>query len=494
MRVMKWCAILVLVAVAAASMPPTGWAAPALQGENLLVNPGFEQPYSDKGEASSWARWFEDSGAKADNYDYVLRPDFASEMVTAVLIHGGSASQHVGRRYDPWHAGMKQSVNVPAGSQVRFCAYARLYASNEDFEKGVSSSEHQGRAQVGIFPNGDAEWNTGGIIWSAEANPHGAWQQVCVDATVGAAGRVTAFTSNNYRGYAAFHLDAWWDDASLVVIGGTPTAAPTTVGNVPAGQPPVTVPPSAPIVCETRPDGSVVRVTQTGDSLFGIAIACDSTVDEIKRLNNLASDTINVGVTLIVKGPTAPPTAAPAPTTAPEVAPTQAAAPTPAPASTETEVCVEAFNDANANQVKDDGEQLLGGVGFTLSDAVGPKSTYVTSGLEAVPYCFGGLTPGAYTVQARAPNGVNSTTDSQWQFGLAAGTPHKIAYGGTRSALPTGSPAAASPGAPAATGDTGSSQTSGSSSLGRIALGGLGVLILLVAGFMAGLVVMRARR
>ena len=43
---------------------------------------------------------------------------------------------------------------------------------------------------------------------------------MCVDATSGDNGRITLLTSVNYRGQAAKHLDAWWDDATLSVSGG----------------------------------------------------------------------------------------------------------------------------------------------------------------------------------------------------------------------------------------------------------------------------------
>ncbi len=482
MQVMKSVGGLALVALLAALLPTAGLAAPALQ-TNLLANPGFEQPYADGGkQANSWGRWFEDTGKPGGgSLDYAVGPEFSAE-VNPAIVRSGSAAQHIGNRYDPWHAGVKQPVLVPAGTPVQFCAYGRLFASNEDFERALSWEGHNGHMKVGIFPNGDADWNTGGIIWSGEANPHNAWQQTCVSATVGDAGKVTVFTSSSYRGTSAFHLDAWWDDASLVASATQATAAPPL-------PPPAQGPTAAPITCETRADGSVIRVVQSGDTLFAIALACDSTVDAIRQLNGLTSDLLNVGQTLIVQGPTAPPT--------PTLAPTQPATATPeaTPTPADGQICVEAFNDANANQVKDAGEQLLGGVGFTLSDSAGPKGSYVTSGLEPEPYCFAGLQPGSYTVETRPPPGVASTTTAQWPVGLTGGMTFDISFGGSRNAdaaAPEAPAEADQPEAPAA--DTAPSDGASSSTLGRIAMGGLGVVILLVAGFLAGRVVTRARR
>jgi LysM repeat protein len=495
---MKVARVVVLLAVLAAVAPNSSRAAPMVQDQNLLVNPTMEQPYDDGKQPYGWGRWFETTGKPADGgLDYVLGPNFSAEL-NVVIIHGGSASAHIGNKYDPWHAGLKQTVAVPAGTPVRFCAYGRLFANNEDFEKAPSVASKNGHMQVGIYPNGEVDWNANGIIWSAETNPHDTWQQMCMDATVGDSGKVTVFTASSYRGSTAYHLDAWWDDASLVATApaGTLTPTPDAGSNVPAGANPQVT--SAPITCETKPDGSVVRVVESGDSLLGIAFACDSTVDELLKLNGLTSTLISVGQTLIVKGPTSPATPTPQPTTAaPAATSAPAASATPVPNATPAagQICVQAFNDANADKTKDPGEQLLGGVGFTLSDAAGPKGSYVTSGLEPEPYCFAGLKPGSYTVEARSPVGVAATTESQWQVGLTSDTKFDIVYGGSRNVTPAvdNQPAASATNAPAAGAATGESG-GGTSNLARIVLGGIGVLVLLVAGFMAGLVMMRSRR
>lgn len=501
MRVMKISGMLLLAGLIAALAPMTSLAAPVAQEQNLLANPGFEQPYDGGKQASGWGRWFEETPKPGGgSLDYVVGPEFSAEVNTAIVRSGG-ASQHIGNRYDPWHAGVKQTVTVAPRTPLRFCAFGRLFANNEDFERAPSVPSKDGQVQVGIFPNGEVEWDNGGIIWSGKINPHDAWQQVCVEATAGDAGKVTVFTSANYRGQSAYHLDAWWDDASLVSIAPAATAAPTQ-GAAPPPQ--ATISSSG---CQTREDGTVVYVVQSGDTLFGIALACDSTVDTIRQLNNLTSDLISIGQTLIVKAPagaTLPPAATPVPTQASATATatleaTQVAvAPTeePTPVATDGSICVEAFNDANTNRSKDGGEQLLGGVGFTLSDTTGPKGSYVTSGLEVEPYCFGGLQPGSYTVDARSPVGVANTTDTQWRVGLTAGMQFDVQYGGARTTAPVdpNAPAGAQPTEAPTSSDAGDSAQGDSSNLGRIALGGLGVVILLAAGFMANLIWARSRR
>jgi hypothetical protein len=482
----------------AALLPATGWAAPALQDGNLLANPGFEEPYEDinRGRrALGWQQWYEDTGHESPT---VFRVEIE---LNPALVQQGRSSQHIGNRTYAWHGGMTQSLAVPAGTPLRFCAYGRVFVSNDDFEEvaGWSWDGFRSQMKVGIDPDGEGGWGDSGIVWSAEANPHTAWQQMCVEAQAAANGKVAVYTSNNFRasadgeGAIAYHVDAWWDNASLVATAPAATTAPTNPP--PAAQPPAQQPPAQPAGCQTREDGSVVYVVQSGDTLGAIALACDSTVEEIQRLNGLSGALINVGQTLVVKGPTAPPTPTPQPTSE---TPTETATPEEVAAATDGEVCVEAFNDANANQTKDEGEQLLGGVGFTLSDASGPTASYVTSGLEPNAYCFGGLQPGSYTVDVRPPLGVASTTKVQWPVGLTGGMQFNIAYGGTRNANAAAPnvPDEASPAEPGASDTTGAeSQAGGSTSdLGRVVMGGLGIVILLAAGFAGGLVLMRARR
>ena len=137
---------------------------------------------------------------------------------------------HVGRIYDPWHAGLKRTVMVASNAAVRFCITGRLYASNRDFGHEASWAALDGRMQVGVYP-GEADWNTTGVVWSAPTNPHDEWREMCVDTTAGETGRITLLTSVNYRGQAAKHLDAWWDAATLSMSGGAVDPSPAGLIN-----------------------------------------------------------------------------------------------------------------------------------------------------------------------------------------------------------------------------------------------------------------------
>lgn len=173
-----------------------------------------------------WQTWSEDTGKPADasTLDYAIAPFFSVEH-NPLLVHTGQVSLHVGRIYDPWHAGLKRSINVPPGANVQFCIDGRLYASNRDFGHEPSWSSLDGHMQVGIYSDGEADWNASEIVWSEPVNPHDEWWPICAEAVAGSTGRITLFTSTNYRGVAAKHLDAWWDDAELTIVGGVASSS-----------------------------------------------------------------------------------------------------------------------------------------------------------------------------------------------------------------------------------------------------------------------------
>jgi len=187
----------------------------------VLSNADFEAGLS------GWQTWSEETGkpARADSLDYVVAPFFSIER-NPLLIKSGAAALHVGRIYDPWHAGLKRTVTVAPNAAVRFCISGRLYASNRDFGQEASWAALDGRMQVGVYP-GEADWNTTGVVWSAPVNPHDEWREMCVDSPAGENGRITLLTAVNYRGQAAKHLDAWWDAATLSVSGGAVDPSPT---------------------------------------------------------------------------------------------------------------------------------------------------------------------------------------------------------------------------------------------------------------------------
>lgn len=501
----KLIACLGLMGVIAATLglAPMATSAAPLAQSNLLVNPGMELPYTGNKQPNGWGRWFQEIAKPNDasGLQYALSPNFSAESVTGALIHGGAVSAHIGRQFDPWNGGLKQAVVVPANAQVRFCAWSRIFAQNENYGKEPSVTAINGRSRVGIFPNGEVEWSTPGIVWSGEANPHDVWQQVCVTATAGPQGKVTVFTSNDYRGYAAIHLDAWWDDAELVVLGAAPTVQPTA-GSQPqpttAAQP---QPTAAPPV--TNADGSIVHTIVSGDTLFGLSLQYNVDLDTILALNGLTKDSIlSIGQKITIKGgtgttpvqPTAAPQATPAPgqpvdpnqpTPAQPTEPTAAAQPTPAQPSSAAKLCVQAYSDANSDGLLTAGEEPVAGVQFAVANAQGVQAASYTTDATGEEHCFTDLQPGSYTVAVQPAPGTVATSDKRWGVALTGGSVVNINFG---SRSDSNAPSNPQPGQAEATPASGSG-----SGLGGLLTGAIGLIVLLVAGVLGAFVIARRR-
>lgn len=522
---MKWKTILIglggiaLITALAAAFVAAPMTARA-QGGNLLQNPGMEQPYAGCGAGDApngWKCWYElidKTKQNAPDLQYVVKPQFSAEINPSgkfpQLIHGGGSSAHIGYQLDPWHAGLMQSVSVPANTPVRFCAWARIRLSNFALGSpdGASVSDKDSRSRVGIYPNGDtADWGSGSIIWSGTGNPHDTWQQLCVTATSGPEGRITVFTSSDWRGSSGQHVDVWWDDAELVATGAqvAPTAAP---GNPPAPQPTAApqqpAPTSAPV---TNADGSIVHTVVAGDTLFGLSLQYNVALDDIYRYNGLNGQSIlSIGQQIIIK-PAAgaqPPAAQPPATAAPTAQPPAQAtvdatnpvtdvvqpAPTATPASvaenppaSAAKLCVFAFDDVNGDGLRTPDEGPIAGVQFAIANAQGVQAASYTTDGNVEPHCFTDLQPGSYTVAVQPAPGTVPTSDRRWGVALTnGGAPVNINFG---SRSDTGAPAAPAGGSTTA--------PAGGSPLTGLLGAAIGLVFLLIAGVLGAFVIARRR-
>lgn len=405
-------------------------AAPAQQ-ENLLTNPGFEDPFDDKGAANGWVRWHressEDDFGDCEN-GYRKRPGWSAERNLSQFIHGGSTSQLVGNNWDTWAGGVWQTVSVTPGSTYRFSFYASGRGTNDRNEPSDTSLQMGVRA--GIDPNGSGLWLDPDVVWGGAGSPHENWQQFTVEATA-TGDKMSVFTAADWAvqgvNQCRFLLEVWFDSASLVEVGPPPT-------NTPPPPPPATA-------------TSVIPPTNT---------------------------------------PEPEPTA----TNTPEVEPTA----TPEPTATEVvggTVCVNAFADENGNGQHDATEGYVGGVTFTVGNTSELVGQGVSSGTET-PVCFEGIAPGQYQVSQTLPNRLEMTTVSHATIDVVAGSPIGIEFGsrlrlgggetavaaaGGETAGSGEETAVASPSDPAAPAESGSSLLANSGliiiGLGVVLLGGL---------------------
>ena len=102
-----------LVALVIGLLPAPATAAPLLQA-NLLANPGFE---SGK---DGWLQWWAEIAKPADGYNYAFVPSWNIESLingaAPEFVLAGDKSMRIMNSWDPWYAGVKQVVSVPAGS------------------------------------------------------------------------------------------------------------------------------------------------------------------------------------------------------------------------------------------------------------------------------------------------------------------------------------------------------------------------------------------
>jgi len=263
-------------------------AAPLAQ-DNLLPNPGFESG------TGSWQAWWAEIAKPSIGYDYAFKPNsFNTESISGGaardLVMAGDKSYRILNNWDPFWAGIKQNVNVPAGARVRFSMSARAWAA-ANFWPAASDTNMPTRIRVGIEPNGNGDPFSGSVVWSNEIAPHNGWGGVAVEATAGAGGVVSVFVSIDYRGSSRQFMGAFFDEGQLVVVSPAGTTQPGATAPAPvAGTP-------------------GIYVVQSGDSLGKIARKFNVTVQELLQLNPLKDpNTLQIGQQLKVPGAVTAPT------------------------------------------------------------------------------------------------------------------------------------------------------------------------------------------
>ncbi len=302
--------------------------------------------------------------------------------------------------------------------------------------------------------------------------------------------------------------NVFWDDATLSVGGsggaaadapGAPTPAPTVVSDVPFVN-----------AQGERPDGSIVHIVQSGDTLDSIAYAYGVTRADLLALNNIADPRIiQIGQEIIVKPPTATQEVTPEATvlatteavsgagksadqSTPTVEPppmVRDAAPAPVisvasgsvvypidPSDQTASICAALFEDGNQNRIQDSGENALSGGNLLLTSGGAPAAQHDTDG-SPDPYCFEGLTPGDYVVVASAPSGYGLTTPDQLKVQAYPGAQINVEFGAAQ-----GVQAVEPPPPDSSVVDAASSQTAASSPLtnylGLIVFGAAGVVLI----------------
>ena len=475
--------------------------------DNLLKNPGFEQPFkpdvrADGGGyvAHGWSAWWQnDAGDELDGPEYKQ----ANIAIDPYRVRSGQDAQQYFRPWARHLAGLYQRVLVPANSKLRFTIFGHAWSSfckkpdggelDCDPRDSFYGEVNPIAMKIGIDPTGGTDPFSPNVVWSPARGVYDNFEQFAVEATAQGA-EVTVFVYSNPE-WPAPVINVYWDDAELAVIGeGGDTGGDTSgdtggdTGGDAGGDAGGGAPVGGVAVIATQPpqaDGSVVHIVQAGDTLGGIAVAYGVETQAIRELNGLTSDIIWVGQRLVIKpAGSASAEAAPA-EPAEEEAEERELAPTPAPSPTPMAVaeaggsiCLSLFDDANGDALLNAGEGLLAGGVLSIS---GPTSnSHITDGITE-PFCFGDLPSGDYMVSVTPPDDYVLTGLSEVPVTLSGSGEIRISFG-----------------AAAGESTSDSEMGPGSSSPLRTILTVVGVvvgaLVLLAAGAAVYLFVIRPRR
>jgi LysM repeat protein len=491
----------------------------AQEGTNLLKNPGFEGLVCAPDSEPGWCNdnWSNNSNHDGSFHDNIFTPQGWTtwwrkggqygqpEVKTIPNVHpftgelprirsGNYAVQYF-NFYELQDGGLYQVVKgLEPGATVQFSVYAHGYSCDDNEKIGYSCSDPWNQwFQVGIEPNGVKDPFSPSIIWSADQLAPDHYTLIGpVTAQVGETGKVCVYIRVQTK-WGFEHQDAYWDDASLVV-----TAPGTPPTDTPAPLPPTATSGPSPTPRPTptpRPDGATVHIVEAGDTLFGLALMYDVPTDQIRELNAGSigpNDLLSIGQALVISLPSVPPTATPLP--APPTP--EEAEPTPVPPTPEgASICVRAYHDRNGDTFQDEAtEELLPNVEFTVADASGVVGRYTSDGISE-PYCFTRLASGSYRVIQSSPPGYAPSGLAEQNVALAEGTSFDFRFGNVRSEAVAGPGETAEP-TPANDVNSAPEDEGGSTfsrilaTVAKIA----GVLVLLLAAFIAVLFVLNQRR
>jgi hypothetical protein len=303
-------AVLLLV-----STPLAGSTAVA-QSANLLVNPGFEglfvkqccetssnfapwTPMERINVSYGWTGFWIEPDASHPNKCKDCSPWSRPEYIATSAVHSGATAQSWFLAYSVNESGVYQRVAVTQGQRLQFSAY--LY--------GYTSPGNNVDMRVGIDPYGGTNPYANSVVWSPTYAALNSWLLFAVEA-VAQAPAVTVFVYG--RPHFAFPYSGFYtDDASLIALdgsGSSPTASSYVVAQNSSGLVLSAVntvqAPLLPSIGQSTTNPSVnaggTYTVVAGDNLFRLAKRFGTTVDAIKKANNLTSDVIRIGQVLVI--------------------------------------------------------------------------------------------------------------------------------------------------------------------------------------------------
>ncbi len=386
---------------------------------SIIFNEGFEGNFANDASPAAtayckngncdvpeqWNVWFiprRDSDQQGINF----QPKFVKADATSGRVRGGGA-QRIYEENKTFTAGIYRVVkNVQVGSKLRFSAYGQIWSTRD--ESPISARPSSGiRLKIGIDPLGGIDGQprplSNQVIWSNEQESSNGYITFTVEAEAKAAD-IIVYTYATMRDPVR-HNEVFWDDAVLEYAAAA-VATPATADVTAAPLADAAAPLAAPVAEPTA--AGVTHVVSPNDTLSGLSLKYNTSVEEIKRLNNLDNDFLSIGQVLIVVPPQPVATATIGPTPIPPT-PDPAAAIADALGITDTstitqtgQLCVAPFFDDNGDGKRESSEDYVPGIDFSLTINGTTVGMYKSDG-KSEPHCFVNLPPTSYTIAASAP-------------------------------------------------------------------------------------------
>ncbi len=204
------------------------------QEDNLLENPGFENPYIDRGGtparqvAQGWNPWHVTATINMASWQN-QQPEYDETAPNDLRIRSGDNAQQFFSFFEAHTGGVFQRVTgITPGTELRFSVYAWVWSSTFS-DQDESELDGDVVVQVGIDPTGGTDGTSSSVIWSPPAEQYDTYRQYAVIATA-SSNAVTVFVRSTVN-VAVQNNYIYLDDAVLATTTGSsqPVATNTDV-------------------------------------------------------------------------------------------------------------------------------------------------------------------------------------------------------------------------------------------------------------------------
>jgi LysM repeat protein len=208
---------------------------PASAQDNLLDNPGFEEPFVEfdgrpvREVAEGWTPWHIAASPGAPTFENT-QPEYYPAAPARDRIRSGSNAQEILSFFATFNGGVYQRVtNVPTGATLRFSAYAYVWSTTYD-ERDDSELDGDVTVEVGIDPTGGTDPNSITVVWSQPIEQYDEYNQYVVETE--ATGDTATVFVRIIVDLPVKHNHVYLDDAMLIAEGeGQPGATETVAAS-----------------------------------------------------------------------------------------------------------------------------------------------------------------------------------------------------------------------------------------------------------------------